>query len=115
MLYIYSLSSLLAGLFIVNAIFAYQTKHIDPALWPTVKYQLIVLPLFWLASLAIGYGIKFGYKAIGQLTFVLTASKGIEIVVCIALGYWFMHEVPTWKTWAGLAIVVVGFFISRLK
>ncbi|UHA73564.1 hypothetical protein [Paenibacillus sp. 481] len=115
LLYVYSAICLIGGLLIVNAIYSYQSIHIDPAFWTTLKYQVAVLPLFLAASMLIGYGVKFGHKVLGNLTFVLTVSKGIEIVICVLMGFLFMREIPTWKTWLGLSIVVVGFFITKMK
>lgn len=115
MLYLYSVACLLSGLSIVNAAFSYQSKHIDPSFLATLKFQLIVLPLFLAANMLIGYGIKFGFKAVNNLTYVLAASKGFEILISVLIGFLFMREIPTWKTWTGLCIVVVGFAIAKLK
>ncbi|WP_088105873.1 hypothetical protein [Halalkalibacter urbisdiaboli] len=115
MLLIYAIALLLAGLFVVNSVFAYQSKHIDPAFWTTIWYQAKMLPLFFIANILIGYGIKFTHKVIGSLTFTLTFAKGLEILVTILIAYLFMKEVPNVKTALGLAVVIVGFWISRLK
>ncbi|WP_138752716.1 hypothetical protein [Paenibacillus sinopodophylli] len=115
MLYIYSSSLLLSGLLIVNAVYSYQSKHIDPHFWTTFKFQLLVLPLFLLANLCIGYGVKFGYKALGSLGYVLLASKGLELFVSLLMGYIFMKESPSWRTWIGLAIIFIGFFVAKGK
>lgn len=100
---------------IANLIFSYQSKHIDPALWNTYKFQLMMLPLFLAANLLIGYGIKFGYRAIGNLTYILVVSKGLEIIISMIMGYLFLKELPTWKTLLGFGIILVGFVISKLK
>lgn len=113
--YIYSSSLLLAGLLIVNMVYAYQSKHIDPHFWTTLKFQLVVLPLFLIANLCIGYGIKIGYKALGNLGYVLLASKGLELFVSLLMGFIFMREAPTWRTWAGLAIILTGFLVAKGK
>lgn len=115
MLFIYAVALLLTGLFAVNGIFAYQGKHIDPAFWPVVRYQLKLLPVFFAANLMIGYGIKWLYKSFGNLTFALTLSKGIEIFVCVILGIIFMKEAPRWQTYVGLAMVLAGFGVTKLK
>lgn len=113
--YIYSLACLLLGLFMINLIFSYQSKHIDPAFWETLKFQLMVLPLFLIANMLIGYGVKFGFKAVNNLTYVLVASKGIEILISLMMGYMFLKEIPTWKTFLGLSIIIVGLIISKIK
>ncbi|MBT2738999.1 hypothetical protein ACSU6B_19755 [Neobacillus sp. C211] len=115
MLLVYAIALLLGGLLAVNAIFAYQSKHIDPAFWTTVWYQTKLLPVLFTANLMIGFGVKFTYKVFGNLTFALTFSKGIEILVCVLMGFLFMKEVPNWKTLLGLAIVIVGYWISKFK
>lgn len=98
MSYFYGGAFLFSGLFLINLLFSYQSKHIDPAFWKTLKYQLFAFPLFLIANMLIGYGVKFGFKAIQNLTFVLVTSKGIEIVISILMGYLFFKEIPTWKT-----------------
>ncbi|QGQ45699.1 hypothetical protein [Metabacillus sediminilitoris] len=113
--YIYSLACLFSGLFLVNLIFSYQSKHIDPAFWETLKFQLLVLPLFLTANMLIGYGIKFGFKAVDNLTYVLVTSKGIEILISLMMGYMFLKEIPTWKTLLGFSIIIVGLIISKIK
>ncbi|ALS21916.1 MULTISPECIES: hypothetical protein [Paenibacillus] len=115
MYYLYSGLLLLTGLFSVNFIYGYQSKHIDPHFWATLKYQLLVLPLFLFINLCIGYGIKFGYKAIGNLSYVLVASKGLEILISLLIGFILLKEIPTWKTWIGLSLVLAGFAIAKIK
>jgi drug/metabolite transporter (DMT)-like permease len=113
--YIYSLALLFSGLFLVNLIFSYQSKHIDPAFWETLKFQLLVLPLFLTANMLIGYGVKFGFKTVDNLTYVLVTSKGIEILISLMMGYMFLKEIPTWKTLLGFSIIIVGLIISKIK
>lgn len=115
MYYLWSVSLLLTGLLIVNLVFSYQNKHIDPHFWTTLKFQLLMLPLFALANLCIGYGIKFGYRAIGNLIYVLIASKGLEMLISLLMGYIFFKEITTWRTWVGLAIVMIGFALAKGK
>lgn len=113
--YIYSAALLLTGLLIVNVVFSYQSKHIDPHFWSTLKFQLLALPLFLIANLCIGYGIKLGYKAIGNLGYVLLASKGLELFISLLMGFIFLRESPSWRTWVGLAIVLTGFVVAKGK
>ena len=113
--YIYSLMCLFSGLFLINLIFSYQSKHIDPAFWETFKFQLLLLPLFLTANMLIGYGVKFGFKAIHNLTYVLVTSKVIEILIALIMGYIFLKEIPTWKTLLGFSIIIVGLIVSKLK
>jgi drug/metabolite transporter (DMT)-like permease len=113
--YIYSSSLLLTGLLLVNVVFSYQSKHIDPQFWSTLKFQLLALPLFLTANLCIGYGIKLGYKAVGSLGYVLLASKGLEMFISLLMGFIFLRESPSWRTWAGLAIVLIGFVVAKGK
>ncbi len=104
----------LCGLFITDGVFSYQSKYIDSAFLPTFKFQLMVLPLFLIANVLLGYAVKFGYKALGNLTFVLAGSKGIEMVILVLMGYIFYAEMPTWKTLVGLLLVVIGLVIAKL-
>ncbi|MES9759901.1 hypothetical protein ABWK29_25900 [Priestia megaterium] len=115
MSYFYGTTFLFSGLFLINMLFSYQSKHIDPAFWATLKYHIIAFPLFLIANILIGYGIKFGFKAIQNLTFVLVTSKGIEIVISLLMGYLFFKEVPTWKTLLGFSIMIVGIIVSKIK
>lgn len=115
MYYVYSFLLLLGGLFIVNCIFAYQSKHIDPHFWTTFKFQLLMLPLLFIANLGIGYGVKFGFKVMGNLSYVLVMSKGLELLISLLLGYLFFREAPTWKTALGFGVVMTGFVIARMK
>ncbi|MEK3884204.1 hypothetical protein [Paenibacillus sp. PL2-23] len=92
MLILYAFALLLAGLFAINGIFAYQGKHIEAAFWSIFRYQLTLLPLFFAANMMIGYGIKWLYQAFGNMTFVLTVSKGVEIVVCVILGIFLVND-----------------------
>lgn len=113
--YIFGFTSLFSGLFIVNLIFSYQSKHIDATFLTTIKYQLLLIPVFLIANMLIGYGIKFGHKAIGNLTFVLISAKGLELFITLIMGYIFYREIPTWKTFLGLFIIVVGVMITRSR
>jgi drug/metabolite transporter (DMT)-like permease len=114
-LFVFAIALLAGGLFAINAIFAYQSEHIHPAFWTTVWYQLKLLPVFFAANLLIGYGLKFTYQVFGHMTLTLAFSKGIEMTVCVLIGFLFLKEVPNWRTLLGLAIIVAGFWIMKLK
>ncbi|CAK8584145.1 hypothetical protein [Priestia megaterium] len=106
---------LFVGLFLINVLFSYQNKHIDPAFETTLKYQIYAFPLFLIANMLIGYGIKFGFKAVHNLTFVLLTSKGMEVTIAVLMGYLFFKEAPTWKTLLEIFIMVIGVVISKMK
>ncbi|QJC50834.1 hypothetical protein HGI30_04145 [Paenibacillus albicereus] len=110
---IWSLILLAAGLGAINAVFAYQGKHVDPAFWSALKYQLLLLPVMLGANLSIGSGIKLGLKAVPSLSFVLVAAKCLEILLSVGMGYLFFREVPGWKTWAGLAVIASGLLLMK--
>jgi len=113
--YLYGGTFLFVGLFLINVLFSYQNKHIDPDFGTTLKYQIYAFPLFLIANMLIGYGIKFGFKAIHNLTFVLLTSKGMEVIIAVLMGYLFFKEAPTWKTLLGIFIIVIGVVISKMK
>nr|WP_028775501.1 hypothetical protein [Shimazuella kribbensis] len=115
MYYVYSFLLVFGGLFAANFIFSYQSKHIDSHFWATFKFQLMMLPLFLFVNICIGYGIKFGYKAIGNLSYVLAASKGLELLISLIMGYIFLKEIPSWKTGIGFGIILIGFVVAKLK
>ncbi|MDR0270543.1 hypothetical protein [Paenibacillus sp.] len=115
MYYVYSFFLLVGGLLIINAVFSYQSKHIDPHFWETAKFQLLMLPLFLIANLSIGYGVRFGFKASSHLTLVLIASKCLEIFISVAMGFLFLKEIPNWKTWVGIGIIIAGVAVAKLK
>ncbi|WP_028551809.1 hypothetical protein [Paenibacillus sp. UNC451MF] len=115
MIVVYGIGLLLAGLFAINAVLAYQAKHIEPLFWSTFYYQLKLLPLLFATNLMIGYGIKYCYKSFGSLTVALSLSKCLEILICVVMGYWFLKEIPTWKTYLGLAVIAGGFIITKWK
>ncbi|WZY01389.1 hypothetical protein NSQ26_04950 [Bacillus sp. FSL W7-1360] len=106
---------LFGGLFIINAIFAYQAKHIEPVFLTTLWYQVKLVPLMLAANLMIGFGVKKAYDVLQQLTLSLTLSKAIEISVCVLLGWIFLKEVPNWRTAVGMAMIVGGFFVMKIK
>nr|WP_233167410.1 hypothetical protein [Paenibacillus roseus] len=106
---------LLVGLLGVNLVVSYQSKHIDPYFWTTLKYQLCVLPLYLIINMCIGYGVKIGYKATGSLSFTLIAAKGLEIFIALLMGLIFMKEIPSWRTWAGVALILIGFALVKNK
>ncbi|RXZ83179.1 hypothetical protein EBB07_07585 [Paenibacillaceae bacterium] len=115
MLYLSSVALLFAGLTVINLIFSYQSKHIDPHFWSILKFQLWMLPIFLIANLCVGYGIKLGFKASQHLSFILIAAKCIEILISLWMGYLFLKETPTSKTWIGLAIIAVGLVLVKQK
>lgn len=115
MLYVLCFVLLFAGLTVINLIFSYQSKHIDPQFWSTLKFQLKMLPLFLIANLGIGYGIRFGFKAAQNLGFVLVAAKCLEVLISLGMGYLFLKEVPTWKTWVGVGIIAAGVILVKQK
>ncbi|MFD2673113.1 hypothetical protein [Marinicrinis sediminis] len=115
MIWLYGMTCLVIGLSVINGIFSFQSKYIDPDFWLTLRFQLKMIPLFFLSNVLIGFGIKWIFKASGQLTFTLTLTKGIEIGMILIMGYLFMKEIPTWKTFAGLFLIISGFVLTRIK
>ncbi|KOY17396.1 hypothetical protein [Paenibacillus xylanivorans] len=115
MLYLISFVLMFAGLACINIIFSYQSKHIDTQFWSTFKFHLWMLPLFFAANLSVGYGVKFGMKAASQLGYVLVIAKCMEVLISIWMGYWFMKEVPSWKTWIGLVVIIIGVVLVKQK
>ncbi|WP_054024601.1 EamA family transporter [Bacillus sp. FJAT-28004] len=115
MYYLYSFGLLFGGLFVVNLIFSYQGKHIDPQFWSTLKFQLLMLPLFLMANMSIGYGVKYGLKSTENLSFTLITAKCLEILISLIMGYLFLKEFPNWKNWIGLVIIVIGLLLVKQK
>ncbi|NOV01524.1 EamA family transporter [Paenibacillus planticolens] len=115
MFYLYSFTLLFGGLSIINFIFSYQNKHIDVYFWSTLKFQLLMLPLFLIANMCIGYGVRFGYKSTENLSYVLVVAKCLEILISLIMGYIFLKEIPNWKTWGGLGVIVIGIVIMKQK
>ncbi|MEI4528029.1 hypothetical protein [Priestia megaterium] len=113
--YLYDGIFLFVGLFLINVLFSYQNKNIDPAFGTTLKYQIYAFSLFLIANMLIGYGIKFVFKAVHNLTFVLLISKGMEVIIAVLMGYLFFKEAPTWKTLLEIFIMVIGVVISKMK
>ncbi|WHY95614.1 hypothetical protein [Peribacillus simplex] len=106
---------MLGGLLIINIIYAYHTKHIDSNFLSTLWYYIKLLPLFLSASIMIGYGVKFLTKIVDNLTFSLIVSKGMEILVSVAIGYIFLKEIPNWRTGIGITIILIGFWLLKGK
>ncbi|OPA77394.1 hypothetical protein BVG16_13100 [Paenibacillus selenitireducens] len=115
MLYVYSFALLFGGLSVINLIFSYQSKHIDPHFWITLKFQLQMLPLFLIANMSIGYGVLFGYKSAANLSFALIAGKCLEILISLLMGYLFLKEIPNWKTWIGIGVIIIGVILVKQK
>jgi drug/metabolite transporter (DMT)-like permease len=63
----------------------------------------------------IGYGVKFLTKVVGNLTFSLIVSKGMEILVCVVIGYIFFKEFPNGRTGIGITIILIGFWVLKGK
>ncbi|WP_372661532.1 hypothetical protein [Cohnella sp.] len=105
---------LFIGFFVINGIFAYQTKYIGASFGETIKFQLYVLPIFFLANLLVGIGYKLGYKVFENNTLVVSSSRFLDIVALLGISYFFFAEVPSWKTFIGLGLVVVGIIVAKL-
>lgn len=105
---------LFVGFFVINGIFAYQTKYIGSSLEETIKYQIYVLPIFFLANLLVGIGYKLGYKVLENNTLVVSSSRFLDIVALLGISYFFFAEVPSWKTFVGLSLVVGGIIVAKL-
>lgn len=112
---IFSLLLMLSGLIIINAIYAYQTKHIDSNFFSTLWYYIKLIPFFLSAVMMIGYGVKFLTKSVNYLTFSLIVCKGMEIFVSVVIGYMFLKEIPTWRTGVGITVILIGFWLLKGK
>lgn len=105
---------LFCGYFLINGIFAFQTKFIGASLGDTLKYQLYILPVVFLANVLLGLGFKYGYKYLGSNTLVVSSSKVLDIVSLLAISFIFFSEVPSWKTVVGLVLIVSGIIVTKL-
>src|SRR4030095_12933291 len=111
---VYAIGILLLGFLIINGVFAFQTKFIGASLGETLKYQMYMIPLLFLANVLLGLGFKYGYKYFGSNTLVVSSSKFIDIVALLIVSFFFFSEVPSWKTVVGLCLVVAGIIITKL-
>ena len=112
--YLYGGTFLFVGLFLINVLFSYQNKHIDPAFGTTLKYQIYAFSLFLIANMLIGYGIKFVFKAVHNLTFVLLISKGMEVIIAVLMGS-FVYRSSYVENLLEIFIMVIGVVISKMK
>lgn len=71
--------------------------------------------LFLIVNMLIGYGIKFGFKVVYNLIFVLLILKGMEVIIVVLMGYFFFKEVFMWKILLEIFIMVIGVVIFKMK
>ena len=105
---------LIAAFLLANSVFAFQVKYMGDGFSYIVKYQLYVLPVFFIVNLLLGVGFKIGYKYLNNMTVVLAVGKGIEIATLLVVSYLFFAEVPSLKALLGLGFVVVGLTLVKM-
>lgn len=111
---VYSWVIMFLGFLIINGIFAYQTKNIPDDFLSTTKYQMYMIPLFFVANMLVGYGFKLGYKYMNNMTLVVSSSKIFDVMALLVISYLIFAEVPTIKTVIGLILVIAGLIIAKL-
>ncbi|WP_301172507.1 hypothetical protein [Brevibacillus nitrificans] len=109
-----SIFILVGAFFLANSVFAYQVKFVGQDFSDLIKYQLYVLPIFFVVNLLLGFGFKIAYKYLNNMTVVLAMSKGIEITALLVVSYLFFSELPTWKTFLGLGFIVSGLTLVKM-
>lgn len=101
------------GFLVINGIYSYQVKNIDPSMKETIKYLIYMTPLFFVANVLIAFGFKIGYKYFTNMTFVVSSSKLAEMLALLVVSYFFLSETPSLKTLLGIGIIVIGVLIAK--
>lgn len=106
--YLTSASALLA--FITT----WQAKTVDPTLISIAKYNLLVLPLIYLANTFLGLGINKGHELTGNLP-LLVASQGlIYNMVILFLSILILGDkVSVVKALIAFALISSGIYILK--
>ncbi|WP_169085742.1 hypothetical protein [Paenibacillus sp. PL91] len=110
----YAIVILFLGYLLINGVFAFQTKFIGASLGETLKYQAYMIPILFLANVLLGLGFKYGYKYLGSNTLVVSSSKFLDITALLVVSFFVLSEVPSWKTFVGLGLVVAGIIVAKL-
>ena len=104
----------IAAFVIINLVFAYQAKHIDPSLGSTLWFQFKMLPFFYLVNVLIGLGYVMGMKSIGNVPVIGVISKVVDVLTILIAAYFIFAAVPSWKAVVGIIIMLIGVAIVIL-
>ncbi len=107
-LYLTSASTLLA------LVVTWQAKTVDPTFSAIAKYNLMVLPLIYLANTFLGLGINKGHELTGNLP-LLVASQGMFYNLAILVFSIFIlgDKASVVKTLIAFALISSGLYILK--
>ncbi|MBC9782948.1 hypothetical protein H1S01_00300 [Heliobacterium chlorum] len=102
------LLGLLAGSLLIALTVTVQAKFIEPSLWPALRYNLMILPIIYIANTLLNVSFTKGQGSFGSLAVVVGTQVGIYMTCLVIFSAFLLHQYPSWNTLFGVALLVAG-------
>jgi len=105
---------LVIGSAILSFLVAWQVKTVPPEIGAVIRYNLMVLPLFFLANTALGAGFIRMHETIKNLPLIVAGQSFMYYVFLLAFSVLLVNDkVLVSRAVAGFILIVAG--IAMLK
>ena len=109
-----SAALLVFGSVVLSFLLALQVKLVPPALGAVTRYNIYVLPLIFLANVALGMSFVQAHQTIKNLP-LLVAAQTFVYYLSLFIYSWFGlgDRIPPVKGLLGLGLIMAGVYILR--
>ncbi|MGB9805069.1 hypothetical protein [Desulfofundulus sp.] len=100
---------LVVGSVVLSFLVAWQVKTVHPGVIPVVKYNLTVLPLYFLANVALSIGFIRAHEAIRNLPLVVAGQSFMYYVFLLIFSVLLVGDrVSVARALTGFALIAAG-------
>lgn len=100
---------LAAGAALTALIAVWQIKLVPPAFIPVCRYNLLVLPLFYLANVATGAGLLRWHEAIKNLPLLVAGQAFMYYTFLVVFSLlWLDDRISPGRSLVGLLLIAAG-------
>lgn len=115
MKYAIFLTSFLIANIMFSIINFYQAKHIIPTVWNLLKYNIYLLPVYFIVNFIITFTLNKAFGAIGKMWPAIIMYWGTALVASVIFSFVFFKEIPKNNVLVGLILTISGIVIANYK
>jgi len=110
-----AIAALLAlGSSILSFLISWQVKHIVPEIWPVTRYNLVILPLTFIANTALGLAFVRAHGVVKNLPLLVAAQSFLYYFFVLVFSVLLVGDkIPVGRAIAGFVLMAVGAYLIK--
>lgn len=102
------------GSAILSFLISWQVRHIVPDFWPVARYNLVVLPLIFVANTAMGLAFVRAHGTVKNLPLLVAGQSFIYYIFVVAFLVLLVGDkITVGRAVAGFALIAAGVYLLK--